>query len=146
MYMANKTDVRGIVFIETIEKINGIWRITGVKKYTNLITNSGKDLLAYWLYSGTAIDVYKIGIGTGTTAVSASDTSIEDEIFRISYDSTTRVGNKIYYYFYVAPDEANATWGNVGLITTDGTLFSHTNCTESKTSSVAKNITYIIEF
>jgi len=145
MYMDN-IGIRGVVFIQTLKKQNGVWRVVYTNKYTNLVTDVGKEILRDSLASGSLSAIRFLGIGTGDTTVSSSDTEIEDEIFRAQYDYTATVGTKIYFYFYIAPDEANDTWKNIGLITTDGTLFSHLNCNEVKNSNVAKNVSYYIEF
>ena len=145
MYMDN-IKVKGIVFIQTLKKHNGVWRVEYTHTYQNLITDQGIEILRDSLVSGILSPIKFLGIGTGDTTVSSSDTEIEDEIFRIQYDYTTPVGSKMYFNFYIAPDEANDTWKNIGLLTADETLFSHLNCNEFKNSSTAKNVSYYIEF
>ena len=146
MFMDSSIKIKGRCIITTLKRQNGIWVPVSTNVYDNLITTVGKNLLADYIVNGISDYIATLAIGTGTTTVSADDTEVEDEIFRISADNIANVNNATYFYFYVSPEEANMTWGNVGLLTQSGILVSHLNCNETKNNSMAKNVTYTLTF
>ena len=112
--------------------------------YKNLITNTGKNCLNNVLGGLTYHYLYEIGIGTGTTAVEVTDTTIQDEILSKPFTSVEVSGGNLVITIYIEKSEGIGNWGNLGLKFENGVLFTHLNVTETKTTSDYITIIYTI--
>lgn len=120
--------------VVTIKKFQNN-KLISENTYTNLETDIGKNKASNILGGLSSLYLYYIGIGIGTTAVDASDTAIEDSILTKEFTNVEVMGNKLNITIYIETAEAIGTWGNIGLMFNDFTLFSHLNISEVKTSS-----------
>jgi len=140
--------LKGKVVIKTWDLNNGDWKHRPpdrVNEYENLTTTDGMEiLLKKYMAEDSGEYIRWLGVGTGTTTVTASDTEIENEIYRQLITSHSYSIPSLVLTFYFAQDEAVGNWGNLGLILSDGTLLTHVNITESKSSSEVKTVTYTI--
>ena len=85
--MNNSTiKLKGKVVIKTWDLANGDWKNRPpdkIAEYDNLTTTAGMSiLLQKYMAEDSGEYIRWLGVGTGTTAVSASDTEIENEIYR----------------------------------------------------------------
>jgi len=74
----------------------------------NLVVNTGKERVAKLIGGISSTTFDSIGIGTGTTAPSASDTSLETEAKRLACDS----GSPAYEADYKVTFEKTFTFGS----------------------------------
>ena len=95
-----------------------------------------------------SLDVSYFAFGTGTTAVTEDDTTLETEGFRKEFTSKSWTGKQFVAICQLATDEANFTITEVGVfaggsVTADtGTLLSHSLRTIEKNSNITYNIVY----
>lgn len=97
--------IKGIVDIYIRSAKTG--EIIKKKRFYNLVTNAGKELIAYrfateWTATGGPV----IAVGTGTTSPSANDTALENEVFRKTA-TRTQSANQVQYYVRIDSGEAN---------------------------------------
>jgi hypothetical protein len=135
-------------------KLKGLWTFTSVdqngeilkvQKYENLIVNLGKYVVARLLagdvtYTG---EINRMALGTGTNSPAATDTKLQAEIFRDTYQTRSRTNNVLELEYYVGISEANGTLKEAGLFI-DGTgaadsgqLFNRVNIDVTKTASIS---------
>lgn len=90
----------------TVRDRDGV--IKQVIKEHNLVTTAGKSYLATWLAAASQAGKFMsyIGVGTGTTAAAAGDTTLETEVETRSLGTLTASTN---------------TWNNTATITATGT-------------------------
>ena len=95
-----------------------------------------------------SIDVSYFAFGTGTTAVTEDDTTLETEGFRKEFTSKSWTGKQFVAICQLATDEANFTITEVGVFAggsvtaNTGTLLSHSLRTIEKNSNITYNIVY----
>lgn len=131
LILSEQKDIKGQV--EIVKITNN--KIKKRKIYNNLITTAGKYFINQAIGGLTTDYLYYVGIGSGTTDVNITDTSIENEILLKQYTEVEIVGNQIIYTFFIEKAEGIGNWGNIGLLTNNKTLVSHLNISETKTSS-----------
>jgi hypothetical protein len=68
-----------------------------VQEVPNLVVTTGKDYVASRMKDATATAMSHMGIGTGSTAASASDTALGSQSARTSLTSTTVTDNDVVY-------------------------------------------------
>ena len=96
---------RGIVDVYIRDAKTG--ELLDHKTFHNLVTNAGKELVAYrfsteWKATGGPV----IAVGTGTASPSATDTKLQNEVFRKAA-SRTQSANQVQYYVRIDSGEAN---------------------------------------
>ena len=95
-----------------------------------------------------SIDVSYFAFGTGTTAVTEDDTTLETEGFRKEFTSKSWTGKQFVAICQLATDEANFTIQEVGIFAggsvtaNTGALLSHSLRTIEKNSNITYNIIY----
>ena len=95
-----------------------------------------------------SIDVSYFAFGTGITAVTEDDTTLETEGFRKEFTSKSWNGKQFVAICQLATDEANFTIKEVGifaggsLTANTGTLLSHSLRAIEKNSNITYNIIY----
>jgi len=104
--MLDKLKVSGNVKLEHYNK-NG--DLIETKEFKNLIVTTGKDFIAERMKDGITNVMSHMAVGTGTSAASLSDTTLETELDRNALDSTTVTNNDITYVAtYPAGDATGA--------------------------------------
>ena len=68
-----------------------------VQEVKNLVVTDGKEYVASRMKDATATAMSHMAIGTGSTAASASDATLETEAGRVSLTSTTVTSNEVEY-------------------------------------------------
>lgn len=116
-----------------------------VEKLHNIVTNAGfnhiRDILRGVVTSNLILSHF--AIGTGTTAVAVTDTTMETEEFRDAMTSFTANNAQLICSYYLGLEDCNGeTLTEAGLFNaaTDGTLFAHivhTAITKDNTISVS---------
>jgi hypothetical protein len=98
------------------------------REVKNVITTAGKNFLAAWLAAASQAAPWMnyIGLGTGTTAVSASDTTLETELMRKAATLTSNLNVWQSQVVFNAGEATGAiTESGVLSAAALGTLFSH---------------------
>lgn len=102
--MEEKLKIKGIVdiYITNVKTGEVIKR-----RFYNLVTNAGKELIAYrfgnpWSQVGGPV----IAVGTGTASPTVNDTKLQNEVFR-KPATRTQSANQVQYYVRIDTGEAN---------------------------------------
>lgn len=104
--MLDKLKVSGNVKLEHYNE-NG--DIIETKEFKNLIVSTGKDFIAQRMKDDITNVMSHMAVGTGDTAATLSDTTLETEIDRNALDSTTVTDNDVTYVAtYPAGDATGA--------------------------------------
>jgi predicted anti-sigma-YlaC factor YlaD len=94
----------------------------------NLIVQVGKNFLANAVISSSTTPFNAIAIGRGTTAAALTDTALQTEILRTSFDSATIANNVITLVKNYLPGVATGLISEAGIFnnaTSGGTMLSH---------------------
>ena len=83
----------------------------------NLVVTTGKTLLANLASGNTTSYVGYMGVGTSSTAASASDTTLVSESGRVGLTTRTTSSNVISFVAIFLPGTATATLQEAGLFT-----------------------------
>lgn len=129
-------------------------KIKRVQEYENLIPTVGRAQLAKALEAALAaigeIEINFTSLGTGTTAPSNGDTTLETETFRKAVASLTSASNVLFVTaFYTAPEvtgtfrEAGVHINGTGAVDS-GILFSRVAINVTKSVSETLTIDYTI--
>ena len=125
-------------------------KVVGVDKFHNIVTSKVYEFLLKSMTGETpnGVEVNYFAFGTGTTAVTEDDTTLEAEYFRKIPTSKTWIGKQFTAICQLGKDEANTTITEVGLFADGtsaedtGTLLSHALRTIEKNSNITYNIQY----
>ena len=144
--MQEKMGLRGHWTIEIRDKGKLVKRLDFDNQLTNLYRNSVLNQLY-----GNAFDDLEIkylGIGTGDTPASATDTQLGTEAFRVIPTSQTIVDNYVQTIWVIPTQIGNFTYKEIGVFCgtatatlNSGTMISRVNVNIEKTSSM--EITFI---
>lgn len=115
-----KINVSGVLTLKAYKKGALIWEKTD----HNLIVNGGYNAILSCLKGDTGFDISKVKVGQDETGAHVEDTELLAPI-ELSITSKTIIGNKLVIEFVFGESVGNGTvWGEFGLFTTNGTLFS----------------------
>lgn len=104
--MLDKLKVSGNVKLEHYNKEGNLIE---TKEFKNLIVSAGKDFIAQRMKDDITNVMSHMAVGTGDTAATLSDTTLETEIDRNALDSTTVTNNDVTYVAtYPAGDATGA--------------------------------------
>lgn len=97
----------------------------GIRRHqqSNLIVDTGKNLVRDLLNSGSGLPISKISLGTGTTAATAADTALEAETFSKNITQKVLSAKQILCKLFVTTSEVAGTFNEAGLFA-GTTLFS----------------------
>jgi len=117
--------------------------IKWVNEYDNLITNTCFSMIADRLSGGgNDCNITYSAVGTGTTAPTITDTTLETELARKTIVSASYSTNIVSISSFFGASEANGTlaefalFGEAASATVDtGTMINHAAISETKTSS-----------
>jgi hypothetical protein len=146
MKLADAIRLRSNVHIEVRNAATGalLRQIDG----HNLVTLAGRNLVRDAL-SGISVDITHLAVGTGTTAVDASDTAMETEVLRGILTRTMRNSGQVVFDYYLASGDANGSeLTEAGLFdaASSGTLFAHyVHAAISKSSSITVTYRWTID-
>jgi hypothetical protein len=115
----------------------------------NLVVNAGLNLIRDLLDGDAVAGLTHFAVGTGTTAVAASQTALVTETFRAAVSSRTSSAQSLSVKYYLPSGSANGgTLAEVGLFNaaSTGTMFARAKLasTIAKTSSVTVTFTWAI--
>lgn len=115
----------------------------------NKIVNSGLNVIIKGLVGDlTSIDITHLGIGTGSTAVSASDTALDSQTLKTSITSASEKTNNEGSFTALIPDAdlAAGSYREAGLFVSN-TLFCRLVLTTVFTKSAGSDVlaTYEVE-
>lgn len=94
----------------------------------NLIVQVGKNFLANAVISNSTSPFVAIAVGTGTTAATVNDTTLQSEIYRSVYTSSSVVGNVITLTSVFSAGVATGSLSEAGIFNnavSGGTMLSH---------------------
>lgn len=139
-------------FILTLKDLNG--NIIQRQEVDNLVTNVGKYVYARLLAGDTTYSgaINWLGVGTGLSTPSVTDTLLETEIARTQAQAPTptRVNNEVTYEYFFSASEAIGTLREVGAFI-DGTasldtgqLFDRSQINIEKTSLNSLTIQLVV--
>lgn len=116
----------------------------------NLIVDAGKNFIvqkAFDQISEPAPSINTIAAGDGTTAASASDTSLENQIGETVISSYSVANNQITAFATLSENVATGTINELGILTSDDTLISRivVSTPFEKTSTDFINISWSIQ-
>ena len=132
-------------------KVKGLLQIFDAKtnellfEKNNLVLNTGLALMVDNMKVSTAVLTH-IAVGTGTTAVIATDTALETELYRKAVTNIDTLANVLTVETQMNAIEANAIWKECGILTASsgGILFNRINIDFNKTSADVVNIKFTI--
>ena len=112
----------------------------------NKVVNGGLNIIIKGLVSSSnSTDITHVGIGTGTTAVQATDTQLQNQTFKSPISSSSEKNSTTGSFSFIISDSSltNQTYTEVGLFV-GNTLFSRLILTTSYTKSAGSDtlITY----
>lgn len=115
----------------------------------NLVVDAGLNLIRDRLAGTSSAYATHLAVGTGSTAASASQTTLVTEVFRDVLTSTTTASKAVTLKYYLAAGSANGnTLREIGLFTASsgGTMIARALLASSivKTSSVTVTFTWTL--
>lgn len=115
----------------------------------NLVVNAGLNLIRDLLDGDAVAGLTHLAVGTGTTAVSASQTALTTEVFRAAVTSRTSNAQQLVVSYYLPSGSANGnTLAEAGLFNAAaaGTMFARVKLASTivKTASIAVTFTWTI--
>ena len=128
--------------------------IKEIKKH-NIITTSGKSLIAQRIGNESVNGITYLAVGTDDTTELASDTELGNEVYRNQITQAINSGNKESIKYFLSSTQANGNdlveaglYGGVASDTADsGTLVGHVTFDKiEKTSSIAVTFLWDITF
>lgn len=118
--------------------------------FDNQLTNLYRNSVLNQLYGNAfdSLEIKYLGIGTGDTPASATDTQLGTEVFRVIPTSQTIVDNYVQTIWVIPTQIGNFTYKEIGVFCgtataslNSGTMISRVNVNIEKTSSM--EITFI---
>ena len=94
----------------------------------NLIVQVGKNFLANAILNTSSTPFNAIAVGKGTTAAAISNTTLQTETYRTTFDSTTTANNVVTLVKNFLPGVATGPISEAGIFnnaTSGGTMLSH---------------------
>ena len=139
--MQDKTVLIGRVVVEASDG----QRVEG----TNMLVNGGRDLFADIIGGDSSTVPTHIAMGTGTTAITVTDTTLENEQDRNAISLSTASSGVVSYKCFFSKSEMNGvTLANAGIFTAAaaGTMTNAVvlDSTIAKTSSISITLTWTI--
>lgn len=129
--------------IKTIIRDGETGRFKRIKNFKNITCTAGAVALARVMLNEGAVAnegqiTYGV-VGIGITPPAAGDTTLDNEIARNTFSTTSRSGNTITFRVFFTTAEANGVLTEFGLAGEDasgaadsGTLFEHATISETK--------------
>lgn len=116
-------------------------KITEIKRYANMVVNKGlQHLCLAMIDTGYTEGITYLALGSGNTAAAAGDTTLETEVFRITFSTRTRTNQSITLSAFLTTSQGNGThyemgcFGNGATASADsGDLFNHLVMTGGET-------------
>lgn len=125
-------------------------RIVDVVRRHNLVPTAGRNLLRDFLAGDGPAALSHVALGTGTTAPAATDTALQNEIFRDAITQKVKDVAKLTVKYYLGTQYANGyTLAEAGLFNaaTGGVMYARvTFPPDEKTAAQAWNITWDLTF
>lgn len=143
--------IHGIVDLEELNILTGEKKVT---RYKNMIMQSYYDLIFKFLNTDNesvdldAFTINRVALGTGTTAVTSTDTKLAAEIYRKLPTTKTRGNSSFVTKVIIAPADAVGNIKEIGIFakgtnTADsGTLLSRLLIDKQKTALLQWTILY----
>lgn len=104
--LAQAIRCKGLLTVEVEDAVTG--KVLERHQYKNLVVTAGRNLLRDLLNDSSPAGLTHFGIGTGTTAVAASDTALVAEITpRATVTSKTTDSAKLTVKYYLPSGTAN---------------------------------------
>lgn len=115
----------------------------------NMVVNGGRDLFADLIADNTGTRPSHMAVGTGSTAITLTDTTLESEVDRNAIANTTSASGVVTYKCFWGLSEANGnTLANAGIFNAAaaGTMIAAyvLDSTVSKTAAISLTITWTI--
>lgn len=143
MNVASQASMRGNVLLTVRDAETG--RVIQRQRVKNLVVDTGRTLIAQ-LLSGSAPRPSHLAVGTSSTAVGGSDTTLISEVGRVAITTGSVSGNVLTIAAYIGSAVANGfTLREVGLLNaaSGGTLFARALISSIvKSSSVTITVTW----
>lgn len=151
--LGNAEDMSPIEFNEYFERLNIICKKTREETFNNQIVAVGREVFTARLINElTYTGVINYGaLGTGSAAVSDSDTVLDTEVKRKGIATRSRVGNTATLRFFYTKSDTNGTYEEFGTFI-DGTASADTGqmfnrvLTGGWTKSALEALTVTVQF
>lgn len=117
----------------------------------NLVVDAGRNLLRDFLNRASVVGISHFGVGTGTAAVTAADTSLQTQVFRDVFTRVVTDVGRLQVQYYLASGSANGhalTEAGLFNAATGGVMYARVRfaSTIAKTSSIAVTFTWDLTF
>lgn len=117
----------------------------------NLVVTAGKNLVRDLLKGDSTATITHVAVGTGTTAVVVTDTTLQTQVLREAATEKTAASAQLTVKYYLASGSANGnTLAEAGLFTaaSGGTMYVRAilSSTIVKTSAVTVTFTWTLTF
>lgn len=136
---------RANVTIEVRDAVTGA--LLSRARQHNLVVTAGRNLIRDLLKGDSAATLTHFALGTGSTAVTAADTTLQTEVFRDTLTQKTASAAQLTCTYYLATGSANGnTLREAGLLTASsgGTLYARVVLASAiaKTASISVTFTW----
>lgn len=141
--------LRANVAVEIRDAATG--RLLSRQRVHNLVVTAGRNLVRDHLKGDSTATITHLAVGTGTTAVAASDTILGTEVYRDALISLTAAAAKLTAVYYLGTGSANGhTLAEAGLFTaaSGGTMYARAllASTIAKTAAITVTFTWELTF
>ncbi len=128
------------------KRVEGDWKLELEKQ--NKVVNTGLAMIGDRLQSNSVSALSHIAVGTGATAVTATDTALQTELFRKAIDTSSTPGSSLIVSTVLGVTEGNGTYGEVGTFNASSgpTMFNRINVTYTKNSGEEVKIEFTFNF
>jgi hypothetical protein len=145
--MTSQVNVSANVQVTVQDAATG--EILSQQEHRNLVVSGGLNLIRDLLDGDSVAGLTHFAVGTGTGAVSSTQTTLGTEVFRDSVSQRTSNAQQLVVSYYLASGSANGnTLSEAGLFNdaTTGTMFARVLLSPAvvKTSAVAVTLNWTI--
>jgi hypothetical protein len=141
--MTNQVNVSANVQVTIQDAVTGA--IVSQQEHRNLVVSGGLDLIRDLLDGDAVAGLTHFAVGTGTGAVSATQTGLGDEQFRDTVTQRTSNAQQLIVSYYLASGSANGnTLSEAGLFNdaSAGTMFARVLLSPGIAKTTAIAITF----
>jgi len=113
--------------ISLVGEVEILLNNTIVVQKKNLIVQAGKNFLANAVLNSSASPFVAIAVGSGTTAAGSGDTTLQSELYRSAYTTSSTLNSVITLTLTMLPGVATGSISEAGIFnnaTSGGTMLS----------------------
>jgi hypothetical protein len=135
--------VRANVTVQVIDAASR--RVLRTERQHNLVVTAGRNLIRDLLNGDAVAGLTYFALGTGTTAVQPTDTTLATEVFRNAVTQRVKAAGELTVKYFLATGEANGnTLAEAGIFNavSSGTLFARVVLASTIVKTSAIEVTF----